>query len=279
MKPTAYYDGCFSDIDSVRIPLSDRAYFFGDAVYDAALGRNGKPFMLDSHIARFKRSASLIGLKMPISDTDLRDILARLTESLSGSFFFLYFQLSARGKARAHARDSSLRPALFATVSEIKDPAANPPARLICREDKRYKLCNVKTINLLPAVLASTEAEELGADEAVFVKDGTVTECAHSNIHIIKNERLFTHPEGSSILSGISRAHLLEVCKRLGVSAHEKPFTKDELLSADEVLITSSSKIARRVSEIDGKSFPLKENTVGFSIYSAMLADFYSSTV
>ena len=279
MKKNAYYDGVFCDIENVRIPLSDRAVFFADGIYDAALGRNGKVFMLREHIERFKRSAHAIGLALPLPDEELKNIFDRLIADFENEFFFLYFQLSASGRRRTHARDLTAAPRLLVTLTSAEDPRTLPRATLITADDVRYRLCNIKTVNLLPAVIASTEASRLGKDEAVFIKDGIVTECAHSNIHVIRNGELYTHPEGSAILSGISRKHLLKVCHRLGIPTHEQAFTKAELFAADEVIVTSSSKIARGVSEIDGKYYPEYENSVASSIISEMLRDFYSFTV
>ena len=252
MSPNAYYDGCFTDVDKVRIPLSDRAYFFADAIYEAVLGRHKKAFMLDRHLNRFRKSASLIGLKIPYSDEELTGIFDKLIDGFEGEYFFLYFQLSARCDTRSHARNFSFQPALLATVSDIKSPASVTPAYLVTAKDLRYKLCNVKTVNLLPAVLASTEAELKGADEAVFIKTGTVTECAHSNISILKDGALITHPADNLLLAGTGRAHLLRTCAAFEIPVEERIYTLDELMDADEILITSASALCMRVLDVDG---------------------------
>jgi D-alanine transaminase len=112
-------------------------------------------------------------------------------------------------------------------------------------------MCNVKTLNLLPAVLASKKAEESGCDEAVFIRDGIVTECAHSNIFTVKDGIVYTHPKGPHILPGITRKRVLYFCEQLGIECHEKKFTKSELLTADEILVTSTTKLCVRADEID----------------------------
>ena len=123
--------------------------------------------------------------------------------------------------------------------------------KLMTYEDKRYEYCDIKTTNLIPAVLASTEAEKSGFDEAVFIRDSFVTECSKSNISILKQGRLVTHPESSHILPGITRAHLLKVCEKVNIPVIKEAFTLKDLLAADEIIVTSSTKLCRSVRLIN----------------------------
>lgn len=278
MIKNAYYNGAYLNIKDVAIPLSDRSVYFSDAVYDACLVRNKKIFMPKEHFERLKRSATAIGLKPP-DEKKLFSICERLISECEGGFYFLYIQLSGYKEERSHSRIGASEGNLLLTITPISAPKPDAACKLITVPDRRYSLCNIKTVNLLPAVLASSEAESRGADEAVFIRDGIVTECAHSNIHIIKNGALFTHPLDCHILGGITRAHLLSICKRLGIPYYEKAFTKEDLISADEILITSSSKLCRRVCEIDGKEMPFLQKSHYTSISLAMLDDLYSATI
>ena len=119
-------------------------------------------------------------------------------------------------------------------------------------EDIRFKLCHIKTLNLIPSVLANQRATEQNCHEAVFHRGERVTECAHSNISILKDGVLRTAPTDELILPGITRKHLLELARELGIAVTEEPFTMAELMDADEVIVTSSSALGVRAESIDG---------------------------
>ena len=120
--------------------------------------------------------------------------------------------------------------------------------------DTRFLHCNIKTLNLLPAVLYTQKAVAAGCDEAILHRDGRVTECAHSNVHILKDGVFRTAPCDNLILPGITRAHRIAQCREMGIPVVEEPFTLDELMDADEVIFTSASAQCCRVTTIDGKS-------------------------
>jgi D-alanine transaminase len=117
-------------------------------------------------------------------------------------------------------------------------------------------------VNLLPAVLASHKAASVGCDEAIFVRDGVVTECAHSNIAILKNGVIITHPDSPKILPGIAKKRLLSVAVSEGIEVCERQFAVEELFSADEVLVTSTTKICLSACEINGLSVGGKDGKI-----------------
>lgn len=279
MSFNAYYNGEFKSIEDIHIPLTDRAVFFGDGIYDAAIGRNGKIFMLDEHIERFFSNLNYIGLPFSYSPVQLKKLLLEIVRLSDEKSYFVYFQLSRYSKNRVHAFPESEKSNLLITVTPFTLADEDKKVKLIIDEDRRHALCNIKTINLLPAVLASHRADLCGADETIFTKNGIVTECSHSNVHIIKNSVLFTHPLDSSILPGISRMHLLSLCRKLGVNYIERPFSVKELIEADEVLVTSSSKLAVLASEIEGKIFDEKKDSLGKMLAKAMREEYLALTL
>ncbi len=128
------------------------------------------------------------------------------------------------------------------------------PIKLITEPDTRFFHCNIKTLNLIPSVMASEKAKRAGCQETVFYREGgRVTECAHSNVHIIKDGALYTAPLDNLILPGIARKHLIQACDRLGISVHEEPYYLEDLFAAEEVLVTSSSNLCLHAHEIGGK--------------------------
>ena len=249
----AYYNGKFLPINEVRIPLTDRAIFFGDGIYEALIARGGKPHLLMKHIDRFFTNASLLGLTF---DKSREELIALIDNSilLSGEeSAFVYFQLTKYAEKRIHACPKTDKYNFLITVTDVPPPSPEKRLKLVTYPDLRYEYCNIKTLNLLPSVIASEYAERKGADEAVFYRGSTVTECAHSNISAIIGGILYTHPKDRHILPGIAREALLEECRRHGIPKREEPFTREMLYSADALLVTSSTKICSLADTVDGK--------------------------
>ena len=248
----AYYNGKIGSGDDITIPLSDRSIYFGDGVYDVCIGENGITFLLDEHIARLLRSAKAIGIEHKYSHNMLCDIASSVIDRSGIEKYLLYIQMTRNAKKRKHSDTACDTVNLLITVDEFTPPRKPASLKLITVDDFRYKLCNVKTINLLPAVIASSRAEREGCDEAVLVLDGYVTECAHSNISILRNGVLQTHHDCEKILPGITKAHLLSAARDLGITVREKPFGLSELYSADEIIVTSTTKLIGIANSIDG---------------------------
>ena len=270
----AYYDGLIGEPNKIKVPISDRSIFFGDAVYDAALLKDGKIFLASEHVERLLNGAKILKIKHNFTAESLMTELERCTRMFERGVYFIYFQLSRRSDERIHSYKASAGSSLFITVSECRTPSPDKALSLVSLPDTRYLHCNVKTVNLLPAVMASGYAEENGADEAVFVRDGIVTECAHSNISILQNGVLYTHPLTEHILPGITRSHLLECCRKLGVGIKETGFSLSDLRSADEVLVTSTTKLCVRAEFLDGFAIGGKNTYISKKICAAMLDEF-----
>ena len=134
---------------------------------------------------------------------------------------------------------------------ELPDPSV--PLKLITLEDRRFEYGNIKTLNLLPAVLYLQEARRAGVDEAVLHRNGVVTECAHSNISILKDGTFYSHPNDEHILRGIAKTHLIQACYRESVPVIERAFSLEQLVDADEIIVTSSANFCTFADELDGK--------------------------
>ncbi len=253
MNSYAYYNGKFGKRDEINIPLSDRSIFFGDAIYDAAIGSFDRILWEDEHIERFLSNAQKIGINHSYTKRFLSDLLREIGVKSMIKSYFIYFQLSRNSSNRTHSAngcDSNL----LITVTPIKITPHYSGLKMITTDDKRYGFCNIKTVNLLPAVLSATDAENKGCDEAVFIKNGYVTECTKSNISIIKQGRVVSHPKTNDILPGIAREHLMLCCESLGIEFEERKFTKKDLIDADEILVTSTTKLCQCAEMIDGIS-------------------------
>ena len=265
MKNIAYYNGRTGLIEEMMIPMNDRACYFGDGVYDATCVVNHVPMAFDDHIDRIYRSAKLIDIDIPMTKEDMKAMLMDLVRQVEGDVLFLYWPVTRGVGPRGHAyKNAGPTPSIWAFVrpNAMRDPFG--AYRCITMEDTRFFHCNIKTINLLPAVIANQRAEEAGCDETIFHRGERVTECSHSNVHIIKDGTLITAPCDNLILPGITRAHILKICAKLGIPVQERPFTVAEMMAADEVFFSSSSALTCRIREIDCKPVGMKdEKTFG----------------
>ncbi|MCC8106515.1 MAG: aminotransferase class IV [Clostridiales bacterium] len=278
MKTLGYYNGNYGELEDMSIPMNDRVCWFGDGVYDAGPCRNYHIFALDEHIDRFFNSAGLLKIKIPVSKQELKDLLNDLVTKMDSGNLFVYFQATRGTGIRNHVFTEGAGN-LWVSLTEAEISDGIEPIRLITTEDTRFYHCNIKTLNLIPSVMASQRAKEAGCQESVFYRPGgRVTECAHSNVHIIQDGMLRTAPTDNLILPGIARAHLIRACKNLNIPVNETAFTLDELYSAEEVLVTSSSNLCLHANEIDGKPVGGKQPELLEKIRSYVLEEFYEAT-
>lgn len=254
MESIAYYDGQVGAPEELTVPFNDRSHYFGDGVYDATMGVNGVVCFLEDHLDRFYSSAAAFDIRIPMGREELGALLTDLLSKVEGPSHFVYWQVT-RGfdGVRGHAFDRSIPGKLWVLISP--EFLGNPmvPVKLITLEDKRFQYGNIKTLNLLPAVMYTQAAHDAGAYEAVLHRDGVVTECAHSNVSILKGGVLYSHPNDEFILRGIGKTHLIQACYREAVPVIERAFTLEELADADEIIVTSSGDLCTFASELDGK--------------------------
>ena len=261
MKTLGYYNGKYDEIDKIMIPMSDRSHWFGDGVYDATCARNYKIMAIDEHVDRFFNSARLLNINLGFTKEYLKDLLNELVQKLDDDELFVYWQATRGGNGlRSHNYDKEQKANLWITICPEEITDKDKEYKLTSMEDTRFLHCNIKTLNLIPSVVAYQYAKENNCDETVFHRGDIVTECAHSNVHIIKDKKFITHPADEYILPGIARAHLLKACKALNIEVEERPFTVDELINADEVIVSSSGDLCIRATEFEGKAVGKKDN-------------------
>ena len=270
----AFYDGNFLPLCEVKIGVNDRSFFFGDGVYDAMVGAGDVIYMEEEHLSRFEKSRSQLSLKIPYNKQQIGAILRTLMKKAGDKLSFLYVQASRYGRERKHSPDFSSSAHFFAYAKPMVLPNDKEMLSLVTVEDTRYSLCHIKTINLLPNVLASGYAEERGADEAVFVKDGIVRECSHSNISLLCKGVLLTHPLDCHILPGIMRGALLREAQKSGIPIEEREYTIRDILSAEGVFITSTTRRVALAKSLDGHPLSSPSNEA-LSLQARVNMDFY----
>ena len=238
----------------MQAPITDRGFYFGDGVYDAAMVNNKKIFELEDHLDRFYNSLKLLRIEPPMQRDELTKTLNELVSQLdSDAPHMLYWQSTRAVAHRMHAFPKGGKASLMAFSEPCGLDRQDHPYKLISVEDTRFLHCNIKTLNLIPNCMAMQQAVEAGCDEVVFHRGDRVTEGAHSGLAILKDGVFCTPPADNLILPSITRKHFLTLCDKLGVSTRIAPFTVDELKNADEVMILSTGTHCVGACELDGK--------------------------
>ena len=252
MQALGYYNGKYGPLDEMTVPMTDRAVYYGDGVYEATPTRNHIIYAIDEHVERMFSSASLLRIDVPFTREELKSELNRMVHLVEQGDNVLYWQLSRGTARRAHPFPEGTKPNLMMMITPYKFPNLDEYVSAITEEDTRFLHCNIKTLNLIPSIMAMQKAKDAGCYEAVLHRNGRVTECSKSNVHILSGGRLITAPTDNLILPGIARRHLIEACGALGIPVEERPYDLDALRSADEIFITSSTSFIRRCVKLDG---------------------------
>ncbi len=258
MKNLAYYNGKITSIEDMMIPANDRGFYFGDGIYEVAMVFNHKIFALNDHLDRMANSAALVRIELPASKEEIGHLLEELALKVESPCQFLYWQITRASSPRNHLFPEGAASNLYVYSKPWKGVEMSDEYRLLSVEDTRFLHCNIKTLNLLPNVMAAQKAKEAGCSEAVFVRDGYVTEGSHSNISLIKDGVFVTHPLDNLILPGTERNHMIRYCGELGIPVEERAFTLKEMAEAEEIIVSSTSHPSMRAMELDGKSVGMK---------------------
>ena len=253
MQTVGYYNGEISSVEELKIPALDRAVSFGDGVYDVVICRNGKPFTLDLHIDRFYNSCEALKINFDMSKDELKALLLKLIAMADSPDTMVYWQASRATAIRKHEFPSKLiKPNLLVMITPFHMGEMNKPLHLITVEDTRFLHCNIKTINLIPNLMAAQKAAEAHCQEVVFHRGERVTECAHSSLFIFKDGTVIMPPLDEYVLPGITRKVVKQICLANHIPYEEKIFTLNEMLDADEILVASTTKNFSPVEIING---------------------------
>ncbi len=273
MERLGYYNGEYGSLEEMKVPMLDRASFFGDGVYDATCAVNHNIFLIDEHIDRYFNSAGLLKIVLPFTKAELKEILIDMVNKVDGNELMVYWQ-QTRGTADRNHAFPDVKSNLWIMIKPIKLGDLTQRIDLTSIEDTRFLHCNIKTLNLIPSVLASQKAELDGCAECVFHRGEIVTECAHSNVSILKDGIFKSHPNDNYVLPGIAKAHLIKACHALNIPVEEKAFTMDELRDADEVIVSSSTKFCSIAKTFEGKAVGGKATALVDSIQRWVMDEF-----
>ncbi|MCC7090782.1 MAG: D-amino acid aminotransferase [Nitrosomonas sp.] len=251
-----YLNGKFMPIEDACIPVLDRGFIFGDGVYEVIPAYSRKLFRLAEHLDRLQHSLDGIRLKNPFQNEEWKTILEQIIAQNEGDDQYIYLHITRGVAKRDHAFPVNVPPTVFI----MSNPLLPPPSELLASGasaitalDNRWIRCDVKAISLLPNVLLRQLAADVRALETVLIRDGFLTEGAASNIFIVKDKVLLAPPKSHLMLPGITYDVVLELAASNQIPHEIREITESEVRSADEILLTSSTKEIMPITLLDNK--------------------------
>lgn len=254
----SYVNGDFVEHHNAKISIDDRGYLFSDGVYEVALINNKKIFAWKEHCERLRYSLNGLQINFEFDNDNIESIVQKLLSENYLSDALVYMQITRGVAQRApHFPNKNTKASVIITVSErpkIPEKEYEYGASAITTEDLRWKRRNYKTVSLLFNIMAKQAAFEVNAAETILLEDNiTVTEGSSSNVFIVKDDVLITHPASNQILNGITRQIIISLAKQHDIKVIEDSFPKDAMMQADEVFITATSKGVLPITDIDGQ--------------------------
>lgn len=256
MPNIACLNGKFMPLSRARVPVEDRGYQFGDGIYEVIRVAGGYPLFLDEHLGRMRGNARALGLPFFYTFPVWRRMIAEACRKSRFREARIYIQLTRGVAPRDHAGPRRLRPTVLVTVRRhvpVKGSVREKGVPVISIPDIRWGRCDIKTINLLPNVLAKQEARDRKVFEALFVRDGCVLEGATSNLFAVLGGSLVTPPKGPRLLPGITRDVVISLAKAAGLRIKERSLALRELYRAQEVFLSGTTIDVLSVVKADGR--------------------------
>lgn len=249
--------------EETKISYNDRGYQFGDGIYEVVRVYHGKLFTAPEHFERLVRSANEIMITSPYTPVEYIEICERLISDNQIDNGTVYIQVTRGDAVRNHAYPVDTEPnvLIYTNFSERPMQDLQQGIKAITAEDFRWLRCDIKSLNLLGNIMNKQKAVVSGAKEAIQIRNGVVTEGASSNVFIVKNGKIITHPANNFILNGITRQVIKQIAKCESIPFEEVTFDDKALKNADEVFITSTSQEVMPVIEIDGEN--INQGNVG----------------
>jgi D-alanine transaminase len=255
---TVFLNGAFVPKADATISVDDRGFLLGDGVYEVTPFYEGVPFGLDRHLARLKKGLEWIRIEYDVSSLEEMHRALIAQNDLGGADRSLVYMQITRGAApRTHYfPEGDVTPTIYAYAKEWSRPADEAWEQgftTITVPDRRWSRVDVKTICLLPNAMAFQAARDVGADDAILVRDGVAIEGAHQNFWAVIDGTAITYPATNHILPGITRGVVLEEARAAGVPVEERPIQVEELAGVDELFFTGTTGEVRPIVEVDGR--------------------------
>ncbi|MBD1221657.1 D-amino-acid transaminase [Virgibacillus halodenitrificans] len=267
----------FTHRDELNYPYEERGLQFGDGVYEVIRIYNGDYYLLNEHVDRLFRSAEAIKINLSLTKDELKKLLLELlTKNKMTADGKVYLQVSRGSAPRDHVFPLNVPANMYAYLQDLPRNLENLENGVctITQRDVRWENCYIKSLNLLPNVLAKQEAKEQGCYEAILYRDGLVTECSSSNAYLVKDGKIHTHPATNNILHGCVRMRVEKFANDLNIPFIEEGFSVEDIAMADEIFLSSSTSEVMPVIKVDNKEInDGKPGTITRKLQDAYIAD------
>lgn len=251
-----YLNGEFVPLLDARIPVLDRGFIYGDGVYEVIPVYGRRPFRVDGHLARLKRSLAAIRIDDPMADAAWEALIAELIARNEPADQSIYIQVTRGVAKRDHSFPKGIVPTVFLMSNPLSTPSAEQVERgvaAVTTTDNRWYRCDIKSTALLANVLLRQFATDQGAAEAVLMRDGFLTEGSAANIFAVKNGVILTPAKSHLLLPGITYDVIIELARGAGLALEQRDVSEVEVRAADELWLTSASREVLAITTLDGR--------------------------
>jgi D-alanine transaminase len=259
-----YLNGEFTALRDAKISVMDRGFIFGDGVYEVVPVYGGKPFRFAQHMARLDRSLAELRIANPLTHAQWREIAVKLVDAYALSQHtspekidqLVYIQITRGVALRDHVMPPDLAPTVFVMTSTMKPPTTEQRAQgvaCVTADDFRWSKAHIKATSLLGAVFSRQISADVGAVETVMFRDGFLSEAAACNVWVVRNGKLMGPPKDNLVLEGIRYGLIEDICRDAGIAFELRRVSRDEVFSADELLLSSATKEVLAITTLDGK--------------------------
>jgi D-alanine transaminase len=256
-----YLNGEYASLRDAKVSVLDRGFIFGDGVYEVVPAYGGKLFRFDEHMARLGRSLAKLRIPNPLKAEQWLERARRLATALMAQGQapdqLVYIQVTRGVALRDHVMPEGLEPTVFMMASAMKPPSAEQRHKgvaCVTARDFRWERCDLKTTSLLGNVLARQISADHGALETVMFRDGFLTEASGSNVWVVHEGAVLGPPKSEHVLEGIRYELIRELCDECGIAFNLRPIPEADVLSADELMLSSATKEVLPVTTLDGEA-------------------------
>ncbi len=275
-----YLNGEFTTLPNAKISVMDRGFIFGDGVYEVVPVYLGQPFRFAQHMARLDRSLTELRIRNPLTRAQWAEITHQLVATyaaLTGATAdktdqLVYIQITRGVAMRDHVMPTDITPTVFVMTNVLKPPTdaqRKDGVACVTADDFRWEKAHIKSTSLLGAVFARQISFDAGALETIMFRDGFMSEAAASNVWVVKDGKVLGTPKDNLVLEGIRYGLIEEICLAKGIGFELRRISRDEVLHADEVLLSSATKEVLAVTTLDGK--PVGNGRPG-PVYTQLMA-------
>jgi len=259
-----YLNGEFTTLPNAKVSVLDRGFIFGDGVYEVVPAYAGRPFQFEQHMARLDRSLKELRIPNPMDRDGWLALVMQLLDAYAKdkgvapqeTHQLVYLQITRGVAMRDHVMPEGITPTVFCMTNRLyiyNEAERAQGAACVTADDFRWEKAHIKSVSLLGAVLARQISADVGAAETVMFRDGFLSEAASSNVWVVKNGTVLGAPRDNLVLEGIRYGVIEGLCREAGIPFELRRVSREEVLAADEILLSSATKEVMAVTRLDGQ--------------------------